>query len=278
MPWDGNGNFTRTDGVFTGADVCTQQANNGVGLVPGRFDAELNNLVEGLEACLARNGETAATGNLNLGNFRITNLAAGTANNEAIVLSQLIDRVPIGSWMGWLTNTPPSSNWFLMQGQAISRTVYSVLFALWGTTFGAGDGSTTFNLPDFRGRFSLFRAAAGTGSVLGATGGSLDHTHTQPAHTHAAGTLRAQIGISTGNSRLTMIRDGAVTFSATGATDPTAGDSFSWTGINTQVPDTDTGVAVPTSVITGATASDGAGNTGANNPAFIVSNAIVRVL
>ncbi len=41
--------------------------------------------------------------------------------------------------------------WILCQGQAISRTTYSDLFAVIGTKFGSGDGSTTFNLPDFQG-------------------------------------------------------------------------------------------------------------------------------
>lgn len=44
-------------------------------------------------------------------------------------------------------------NWFLCNGQAISRTTYADLFAIIGTNFGVGDGSTTFNLPDYRGKF-----------------------------------------------------------------------------------------------------------------------------
>ena len=44
-------------------------------------------------------------------------------------------------------------NWFLCNGQAVSRTAYAKLFELIGTNFGSGDGSTTFNLPDYRGKF-----------------------------------------------------------------------------------------------------------------------------
>lgn len=44
-------------------------------------------------------------------------------------------------------------NWFLCNGQAISRTQYPILFSIIGTGFGAGDGTTTFNLPDYRGKF-----------------------------------------------------------------------------------------------------------------------------
>ena len=43
--------------------------------------------------------------------------------------------------------------WLLCNGQAVSRTIYSELFATIGTTYGNGDGSTTFNVPDYRGKF-----------------------------------------------------------------------------------------------------------------------------
>jgi microcystin-dependent protein len=95
------------------------------------------------------------------------------------------------------------AGWLLCGGQAVSRTTYSLLFAEIGTTYGVGDGSTTFNLPDYRGR-ALFgkdnmngtsanRLTVGisgiTGTTLGAVGGSESltaHSHgiTDPAHTH----------------------------------------------------------------------------------------------
>jgi microcystin-dependent protein len=87
------------------------------------------------------------------------------------------DFVPIGAYMDWPTDTPPS-RWLICDGSAVSRTTYQALFAVVGTTFGAGDGSTTFNLPDFRGRFPLAKAASGTGNAIGGSGGSIDHTHT----------------------------------------------------------------------------------------------------
>ena len=56
---------------------------------------------------------------------------------------------PVGSILLFAGSSAPAG-WLLCQGQAISRTTYATLFAVIGTTFGAGDGSTTFNLPDFR--------------------------------------------------------------------------------------------------------------------------------
>jgi microcystin-dependent protein len=60
--------------------------------------------------------------------------------------------VPIGSCIDFFGTTAPNSAFVLAYGQAISRATYSTLFALFGTTYGAGDGSATFNIPDLRGR------------------------------------------------------------------------------------------------------------------------------
>ena len=62
--------------------------------------------------------------------------------------------VPVGSMWIWTTNTAPNG-WLLCYGQAISRTAYVGLYNVIGTTYGAGDSSTTFNVPDMRGRFPL---------------------------------------------------------------------------------------------------------------------------
>lgn len=86
------------------------------------------------------------------------------------------DFVPIGFMGEWPTNTPPSG-WLICDGSPVSRVTYKALFDVIGTTFGVGDGTTTYNLPDRRGRFGLSKAAAGTGSSIGAAGGALDHTH-----------------------------------------------------------------------------------------------------
>ena len=88
------------------------------------------------------------------------------------------------------------AGWLACNGAAISRTTYAALFAAIGTTYGAGDGSTTFNLPDTRGR-ALIGAGTGpglTGRSIGSKGGteteslSVDqlpgHTHVGGAHTH----------------------------------------------------------------------------------------------
>lgn len=62
------------------------------------------------------------------------------------------DGVPAGAIFAWPIETVPSG-YLECDGSAVSRTTYAALFAVLSTTYGAGDGSTTFNLPDFRGEF-----------------------------------------------------------------------------------------------------------------------------
>ncbi len=87
--------------------------------------------------------------------------------------------VPIGSIFAFSSLTPPA-NYLLCGGQAISRTTYADLFTLIGTTYGSGDGSTTFNLPNLTGR--VIAGVDTLGSVLGLTG-NLGTTFGAPTHT-----------------------------------------------------------------------------------------------
>ena len=98
--------------------------------------------------------------------------------------------VPVGAMMMWAAAAAPLE-WQLCQGQAISRASYPTLFALIGSTYGAGDGSTTFNVPNLQQRFPLGKSTAGVGATLGEAGGTISHQHTVPAHTHGVGTLAA---------------------------------------------------------------------------------------
>jgi microcystin-dependent protein len=109
--------------------------------------------------------------------------------------------VPIGAGMDYWGATAPASNFIFAYGQAISRTTYATLFARLGTTHGVGNGSTTFNVPDKRGRVTAGKCDMGgsstgrltatyfgaDGETLGAVGGSESHTLTEaqmPAHDH----------------------------------------------------------------------------------------------
>ena len=63
-----------------------------------------------------------------------------------------IETIPAGAVMHFARNTAPTG-WLKADGSAVSRSTYAALFSAIGTTFGTGDGSTTFNLPDLRGEF-----------------------------------------------------------------------------------------------------------------------------
>ncbi len=116
------------------------------------------------------------------------------------VMAETPVAITVGTIMAWPTSTVPSG-WLECYGQAISRTTYSALFNVLSTSYGIGNGSTTFNLPDMRGRViageddmggaSANRLTGVTGSVdgdgLGNTGGEETHTLVTAelaSHTH----------------------------------------------------------------------------------------------
>lgn len=117
--------------------------------------------------------------------------ADGTLNAETVTLSGL--GLPVGTVIRYAGATAPTG-WLLCDGSALSRGTYRTLYDAIGTSYGAGDGVTTFNLPDTRGRFGLGKATAGTGSTLGGTGGTIDHVHTGPSHTHTSTTTNVLAG------------------------------------------------------------------------------------
>ena len=78
--------------------------------------------------------------------------------------------------------------WLLCDGSNVNRTTFAALFAVLGTVYGAGDGSTTFGLPDLRGRVPVGKAASGTFAALAAVGGEAAHvlvTAEMPSHGHS---------------------------------------------------------------------------------------------
>ncbi len=94
--------------------------------------------------------------------------------------------IPLGAGFDYWLSTTPNNAFAFPKGQAISRTTYATLFAAMGTTYGTGDGSTTFNLPNKMGRLSAMIEDSsinltatyfgGNSTHLGATGGADHHT------------------------------------------------------------------------------------------------------
>lgn len=115
-----------------------------------------------------------------------TTPAAGTFTNmnATSVMQNSNLLVPTGTVLPFVSSTAPGG-YLTCDGSAVSRTTYATLFAVVSTTFGSGDGSTTFNLPNLTNRFIY------GGSSIGTTGGSATKTlssNEMPAHTHTGTT------------------------------------------------------------------------------------------
>lgn len=109
--------------------------------------------------------------------------------------------------------TTAPTGWLFCTGQAVSRSTYSALFAAIGTSYGVGNGTTTFNLPDFRGRSAFgLDATQGEFAALGQTGGQKSvqaHNHgvNDPGHSH---NLTLPTVVANGGSGLNYAGGGSV--------------------------------------------------------------------
>lgn len=149
-------------------------------------------------ATLQEKVRITSDGAMGVDNFQ-TNSSGSLASTLQVKIAPTVSTredfniVPAGCIMMWARNivTPPDG-WLYCDGQAVSRTQYARLFAVITTTYGNGDGSTTFNLPDLRGRSPLGvnTDPFGTGLSnrnIAAKDGAETHTLTVaeiPSHAH----------------------------------------------------------------------------------------------
>ena len=182
---------TSTDYTVTSYQVFSSlatMANQMIAFVPHATNTGTTTLnVDGLGAKPLRSSPSVEllAGTLILG----TPYVATYNNSDAVwYLQGFVGNpynVPLGGAMPFIGTTAPNSSFVLPYGQAISRTTYSALYTLVTTTYGSGDGSTTFNLPDLRGRViagvdnmggsgaSRLTSASGMGTgLIGQTGGA----------------------------------------------------------------------------------------------------------
>jgi microcystin-dependent protein len=212
--------------------------------------------------------------------------------------------IPLGVALPYFGMTAPSSAFALPSGQAISRTTYANLFALFGTTYGTGDGSTTFNIPDLRGYMLAGKDDMGgsaanritnggsgiTGTTLGATGGLETHTLTTaqlPTVTPAGSVSGTPTGtVSVDNQTLTTnIRNENIVTAATGTitqeTVSIAVPASQATGSDTIVTATAPITATFSGTGLGATFTGtpfGSGNAHNNMPPTRICNFLMRIL
>lgn len=200
----------------------------------------------------------------------IGQLAIGTPSNETVGAAQMkaADAAAIRAKIGanrmvgevidYAGGAAPAG-WLLCSGAAVSRTTYADLFAILGTVYGAGNGTTTFNLPDARGRVIAGKDNMGgvssnrlatpiDGDVLGAAGGTELHTLTVgqiPGHGHDVTGVAASGGAHTHTVSGSAASAGAHTHTV-----PTAG---AFTGLATNAD------ATPTSNVDGSVATSSSG-------------------
>jgi len=164
--------------------------------------------------------------------------AAGTNTTQiATTAFVLANGVPTGGLVMWPTGSAPSG-FLLCTGTAVSRTTYAALFAIVGTTFGAGDGSTTFNLPNYTNRVPY-------GTTVGATGGTADaivvsHTHTATStdsgHVHNTGFAVSGDVVSGGPIPIVVVKTGSTNTATGNANITTTVDSAGASGTNANLP------------------------------------------
>lgn len=145
----------------------------------------VNNLMSNLNALVA-GVNTVDTAQLASGSVSQAKLAAGVY-------------VPIGGIVQFGGSSAPS-NWVLCDGSAISRTTYADLFTALSTTYGAGDGSTTFNVPDLRGRMAVGKGTNTDVDALGDNDGVTTVANRTPKHYHSLTTGRGGSFATTENS------------------------------------------------------------------------------
>ena len=171
--------------------------------------------------------------------------------------------IPSGTIAMWPTVTPPT-DWLLCDGTAVSRTTYSTLFVLFGTTFGAGNGSTTFNLPNYKNRMPY-----GADTVaIGATGGSANSVVV--SHTHTATSTSTSTVTDPGHFHISGFSSGGGGTSAYLKAQNAAAE-VSLVNTSTQT----TGVTVATATATTNT-TEGVSGTGANLPPYLGINFIIK--
>jgi microcystin-dependent protein len=210
-----------------------------------------------------------------------TSIAAGDVTDTR-VFAHAPAAFPTGMLMPFAGAAAPDG-WLLCQGQAVSRTTYRRLFRAIGTAYGAGDGSTTFLLPDARNRVLV---GAGSSYVLGATGGAATVTLTTaqiPSHTHdaAVGGAHGHTASTEGAGSHAHDVQGAMEGSALGTNN--LGATFNdWSSQNVIDPTGNSGHHSHSVTVNNAAdhdhsiASTGGGGSHENMPPYLAANLLIK--
>ena len=196
----------------------------------GTVDSAGDIVMAGTGALKLPNGTTAQRPTAATGQIRFNNTTTEFEGYNGSAWGGLASGVPVGTILAHAANTPPSG--FLeCNGSNISRSTYATLFSTISTTFGVGDGSSTFALPDLRGQF--IRGWANTGSTDASrafgstqTDQNKNHTHTTDSTSLTGGIRKISEGFGAGGSAtgvFTKTQDGTNSITGSSSTSPVGG-------------------------------------------------------
>jgi hypothetical protein len=111
MAWNGSGTYTQTDGTYSGTGICAAQAGDGDAIIrASEMDLLFQDHATAINACLAKNGENAATANLPMGGFKHTGMAVGSAATDSATYGQTITALSFDSGTSVVTATRAAGN------------------------------------------------------------------------------------------------------------------------------------------------------------------------
>lgn len=218
-------------------------------------------------SAINRDGSVTSQSTQNMGGYKLLDVGTPTFGTDAVNKTYADAVVPTGVMWQWTTPTAPSG-FVLCDGSAISRTTYADLFAVIGTNYGVGNGSTTFNIPDMKGKLPVGLDSGQTEfDALGETGGAKTHTITEselPSHTH------------TDSGHTHGVTDPGHTHTRTGDGDNGAGAGWAEsTGSRTNsTSSSTTGISINSG--TANISSTGGGTAHNNLPPYLVVNYIIK--
>lgn len=167
--WKRNGSVTATGNFAMGAFKITGLAD-GIAATDAATVSQVNaasaSLASLANSFIKRDGTNSPSADIPWNNKKITGLATPTVSTDAATKAYVdgisASAAPTGAVVAYGGGSAPTG-WLVCDGSAVSRTTYLALFTVVGAAFGAGDGTTTFNLPNLAGRTAI---GAGTGVSL----------------------------------------------------------------------------------------------------------------
>jgi microcystin-dependent protein len=148
------------------------------------------------------------------GNITSNELASNSVTTAKLTSAIASSLVPSGAVMAFAMNSAPAG-WLAANGSNVSRTTYATLFTAIGTTYGSGNGSTTFTLPDLRGYFVRGSGTNSDGTASGTFGSK--QADEFKAHTHTVG-IQSNPAREAGGGE-TITSGGTLTTDSTGGTE-----------------------------------------------------------